>query len=271
MKHISHMFWFVPWLQRLGSAFLGRRKVIDLLPSFLFPRGRMIFDRRVGAVRSFKLRKQLADYWAYDHCLAVSALDMDKFPQGRNIWVHYKGMLAQGKVPVILDCGANIGFSTYWLAVEFPEALVIAIEPDAENAKLALHNTKYCQNVNLIQAADASEDCRITLTNMDMGADAFRTVMDRNGALQGYSIASLVKMADGELENLVLAKIDIEGFENELFAANTDWVDGLQALVIETHDWMLPRQAISNNLLRVISRKPRHFVIHGEHIASFRL
>jgi FkbM family methyltransferase len=271
MKHISHVVWFVRWLQRFGSALLRRRKVIDLFPSFLLPGSRMLFDRRIGAVRSFELRKQLADYWAYDHCLAVCALDMDKFPQGYDVRVRYEGMLAQGKVPVILDCGANIGFSTYWLAVEFPEALVIAVEPDTENAKLAARNTKCLQNVKLIQAAVTSEDCRITLTNTDMGSDAFQTVSDINGALPGYSIASLVKLAGGELENLLLAKIDIEGFENELFAANTEWVDSVQALVVETHDWMLPGQAGANNLLQVISRKPRDFVVHGEHIVSFLL
>jgi FkbM family methyltransferase len=250
---------------------MRRRKAIDLGPSFLMPHSRLLFDRRVGGVRRFELRKQLADYWAYDHCLAVSALDMDKFPQGRDLRSCYEGLLAQGKVPVVLDCGANIGFSTYWLAVEFPEAIVVGVEPDAENARLAAWNTRYCQNVKLVQAAVAPEDCRISLTNTEMGADAFRTVSDSNGALPGYSIASLIKMAGGEQENLLLAKIDIEGFENELFASNTDWVDDIQALVVETHDWMLPGQAGANNLLRVISRKPRDFVIHGEHIVSFRL
>ena len=271
MKHVSHLVWFARWLQRLGSALLRRRKVIDLLPSFLSPDTRWLFDLRVRAFRSFELRKQLADYWAYDHCLAVSTLDMDKFPQGRDVRVCYEGMLAQGKVPGVLDCGANIGFSSYWLAVEFPEALVVAVEPDAENAKLAARNTRYCQNVKLVQAAVASEDCRVTLANLDMGADAFRTVLDTNGALVGYSVASLVQMAGGDLENLLLAKIDIEGFENQLFAANTDWVDHVQALIVETHDWMLPGQAGANNLLRAISQKPRDFVIHGEHIISFRL
>jgi FkbM family methyltransferase len=271
MKYVSHVVWFVRWLQRLSSALIRRRKTIDLLPSFLSPLSRRLYDRRVRAIRSFELRKQLADYWAYDHCLSVSALDMDKFPQGRDIRYRYEEMLAQGKVPVVLDCGANIGFSTYWLAVEFPEALVIAVEPDAENVKLAARNTRYCTNVKLVQAAVAAEDCRITLTNMDMGADAFRTVSDSNGALLGYSIASLVKMSGGEQENLLLAKIDIEGFENELFAKNTGWVDDLQALVVEPHDWMIPGQAGANNLLHVISRTPRDFVIHGEHIVSFRL
>jgi FkbM family methyltransferase len=271
MKHVSHLVWFVRWLQRLGSALLRRRKVIDLCPSFLLPRGRILYDRRVGAFRHFELRKQLADYWAYDHCLAVSALDLGNFPQWKNLCARYEKMLAEGKVPVVLDCGANIGLSAYWFAVELPEALVIAVEPDADNVKLAVRNTKFCTNVKLVQAAVASQDCRLTLTNTHMGADAFRTITDSEGELVGYSIASLVNMAGGELENLLLAKVDIEGFEHELFSANTDWVDHSQALVVETHDWMLPGQAGANNLLQVISRTPRDFVIHGEHIVSFRL
>jgi predicted O-methyltransferase YrrM len=63
---------------------------------------------------------------------------MDKFPQGSEVRACYEEMLARGRVPVVLDCGANIGFSTYWQEVEFPQALVIAVEPDVENAKLAV-------------------------------------------------------------------------------------------------------------------------------------
>lgn len=271
MKHVSHVVWLVRWAQRLGSALLRRRKAIDLVPSVLLPRRRVLFDRRVGAIRTFTLRKQLADYWAYDHCLAISALDLDKFPQGAGVRARYESMLAAGKVPVVLDCGANIGFSTYWMAVEFPEAIVVAVEPDVENARLAALNTRHCPNVRIVQAAVAPVDCRITLTNTDMGADAFRTVSDSNGALHGYSVPSLVAMAGGAKGNLLLAKIDIEGFENELFSRDTEWVDDAQAVIVETHDWMIPGQAGANNLLRAISCRPRDFVVHGEHIVSFRL
>lgn len=174
-------------------------------------------------------------------------------------------------MPVVLDCGANIGLSAYWFAVELPEELVIGIELDADNVKLAVRNTKFCTNVKIVQAGVASQDCRLTLTNTHMGADALRTITDSEGELVGYSIGSLVNMAGGEVENILVAKVDIEGFEHELFSANTDWVNYSQALVVETHDWMLPGQAGANNLLRVISRTPRDFVIHGAHIVSFRL
>ena len=65
-----------------------------------------------------------------------------------------------------------------------------------------------------------------------------------------------------------IVKIDIEGFEKDLFSANTEWVERFKLLIIETHDWMFPTQANSNNFLKVISKHNRDFVHKGENIFS---
>lgn len=250
---------------------MRRRKVVDLLPSLLVPRRRVFFDRRIGHLRGVRVRKQLSDYWAYDQCLALNAFDLDRFPQGKRLRERYEEMLANGRTPLILDCGANIGLSTYWLAVEFPRATVIAVEPDIENARLAEHNTRFCKNVRIVRGAVASVDCRLSLTNTDQGSDAIRTVPDEVGEVQGHSVASLLAIAGGGPHDLLLAKIDIEGFESELFSTNTEWVDEAGAIIVETHDWMLPGQSTATNLLRALSREPRDFLVDGEHVLSFRL
>ncbi len=36
-----------------------------------------------------------------------------------------------------------------------------------------------------------------------------------------------------------IVKVDIEGGEADLFAANTEWVDAVPVIIIELHDWML--------------------------------
>ncbi len=271
MKKISHFIWFVRWLQRLGSAILRRRKVIDLLPSLIVPKRRLLFDRRIKRLCTFNLRKQLSDYWAYDQCLALTALDLDRFPQGRMLRERYEGMLAEGRTPLILDCGANIGFNTYWLAVEFPRALVLAVEPDSDNVRLAERNTRSCSNVRIVHGAVAAVDCRLSLTNADQGSDAFRTIPNDEGDVCGHSVATLLRMFDGRACDLLIAKIDIEGFERELFSSHTEWVDEAWAIIVETHDWMLPGQATATNLLRALSRERRDFLVDGEHVLSFRL
>jgi FkbM family methyltransferase len=271
MKKLSHFIWCCRWLQRLFSAVLRRRDVIDLFPSVFVPRMSVLYDSRLRKIRTFKLRLQLSDYWAYDQCLAISALDLDPYPQGAKLRTTYNNMLIKGWKPVILDCGANIGFSAYWLGVEFPQATIIAVEPDEANVRLAEHNTRHCSNVKILHGAVASKNGRLKLTNTEQGSDAFRTVPDNEGEIKGYSIATLVGMAGGNSDCLLLAKIDIEGFENELFSSNIDWVHDAHALIVEPHDWMIPGQATANNLLQAISAQPRDFLVSGEHVMSFRI
>lgn len=271
MKKLHHSIWLARWIQRLCSALLRGHKVIDLVPSFLSPRQRYLFDRRVGRVHRILLRKTLSDYWSYDQCLAIPALDLDRFPQGERLRQCYEEMLAEGRTPVILDCGANIGCSAYWLGTEFPRAQVVAVEPDSSNVELAQINTRACTNVRIVHGAVASTDCMLSLSNTEQGSDAFRTELSPSGSVRGYSIEALMKLVGAGPADLLLAKIDIEGFEHELFSRNTEWVEKAGAIIVETHDWMLPGQATATHLLRALSRVPRDFLVDGEHVLSFRI
>jgi FkbM family methyltransferase len=271
MNRISHLVWFVRWLQRLGSALMRGLSVVDLVPSFLSPCRRYLYDRRVGMVRSFRLRRELADYWSYDQTLASSGLDLGRWQQGARLKNRCSEMVSAGRRPIVLDCGANIGCSTYWLATEFPQATVLAIEPDATNASLAEHNTRNCPNVRVLRAAVAATDCRLRITNEGANADSFRTVAADEGEIQGYSIASLLAKAGATPADLLLAKIDIEGFEQDLFSANTEWIAECGAIIVETHDWMLTGQASAMPLLRCLGALRRDFLVSGEHVMSFRI
>lgn len=271
MKRISHLIWFVRWIQRLGSALMRGMLVIDLVPSFLSPRHRYLYDRRVGHVRSFRLRRELSDYWSYDQTLASSGLDLRRWEQGVRLKQRCAEMVASGRKPVVLDCGANIGGSTYWLATEFPLATVLAVEPDVGNAAIAKHNTRHCPNVRVLLAAVAAHDCRLSIANAGANADSFRTMAADEGEIQGYSIATLLAQAGATPADLLLAKIDIEGFEQDLFATNTEWVAECGAIIIETHDWMLAGQATAVPLLRCLGALHRDFLVSGEHVMSFRI
>ena len=68
-----------------------------------------------------------------------------------------------------------------------------------------------------------------------------------------------------------MAKIDIEGFEQDLFSANTEWVAECGAIIVETHDWMLAGQASAVPLLRCLGALRRDFLVSGEHVMSFRI
>lgn len=50
------------------------------------------------------------------------------------------------------------------------------------------------------------------------------------------------------------------------FASNTEWKTPV--VVIELHDWLLPKQGSSEAFLQCISRQSRDFVFRGDNVFS---
>src|ERR1700730_14900976 len=49
-------------------------------------------------------------------------------------------LLQTDKVRVIIDCGANIGITSLFLAARYPDAMIISVEPHPENFALLKSN-----------------------------------------------------------------------------------------------------------------------------------
>ena len=54
---------------------------------------------------------------------------------------------------LIIDGGANVGYASVYFANKYPNAQIIAIEPDPENCALFYKNCAAYPNVELIQGA----------------------------------------------------------------------------------------------------------------------
>jgi hypothetical protein len=66
-------------------------------------------------------------------------------------------------------------------------------------------------------------------------------------------------------------KIDIEGFENDLFASNTDWLARCYMVAIEPHDWMLPGKMTSRTFQQAMARYPFELFLRGENLLYVRV
>ena len=67
-----------------------------------------------------------------------------------------------------------------------------------------------------------------------------------------------------------IVKIDIEGFEDELFSKNTEWMKEFYLITLEIHDWMLPGKAISKNFFREHSKESRDCYLRGDMVFSIK-
>lgn len=182
-------------------------------------------------------------------------------------WDEILTLYARIDRPLILDLGANIGLATLYFAKNWPKAHIVAVEPDGANFQVMHANLDGLPNVKLVNAAAASEDGAVEIINPDDSAWALRTAkVDSIGprSIPALSVKHLTDLVPDATP--FIAKIDIEGFEDDLFSQNIEWVKAFPIIIIELHDWMLPRQATSNNFLRAIANERRDFLTVGENV-----
>ena len=88
---------------------------------------------------------------------------------------------------------------------------------------------------------------------------------------QGVAILTIDQAAatvpNGEL---FLVKVDIEGFESDLFASNLDWLDRVSAVFVEPHDWMLPARKTSRTFQRAFAARDFDLLMIGENLLFVR-
>jgi FkbM family methyltransferase len=149
---------------------------------------------------------------------------------------------------VIIDAGANVGFSAVLFANKFPLAKIVAIEPDDSNFQLLKLNTSFYPNIININAA--LWGCNSLLKVLNIGRHwgvkvgeldydskekvcAFMNQKDK--LIKTVTIEDILKKYN--FKNIDILKMDIEGAEKNVFELNTtDWIDKVNLFIIEFHE-----------------------------------
>lgn len=256
----AHAEWLIASIK-----FFGKERFLALTPP-LFKR-QFVWDRKVNRLISFEIRDYV-DWFTSTQIFSQHDYDLSRFARTPDFTALYDGILRAGRTPLILDCGGNIGLAARYFAATWPQAKVLTIEPDPANAKLAVRNT-IGTRVEVINSAIGSSDGRCAVVDPGQGHhNAYRVVASDSGDTAVISLATLLDRPDLQNCQPFIIKIDIEGFEADLFAGDTRWIDRTPILIIELHDWMLPGTANSSAFLTAIAGKDRDFLHRGENIIS---
>jgi FkbM family methyltransferase len=146
---------------------------------------------------------------------------------------------------VIIDLGANVGYSAAFFLSKYPTATVLAVEPDPDNYAICCRNlAPYGERAKVIQGAVWPERVTLVLDKGTFGdgrdwATRVRTATESarshgDPEINGYDVETLIGLcASPEVD---LLKIDIETSELELFSRNTErWLPHVKNLCIELH------------------------------------
>lgn len=226
------------------------------------------FSLDVHGAGKLTMRSRSSDASVVRQVFRTKEYDLSRFPQSAAIQKRYEAILASGMKPVIIDAGANMGASAVWFSRRFPGAEIIAIEPEPGNAGACRRNIGKLANVRLVEAGLGGAPGAIDVST---GSEdwAFQTKRAEAGGVALVTIPQL--MAEQSNGQLFIVKIDIEGFEADVFAANVGWLDEAFVVIVEPHDWMLPERGTSRPMQIEMAARPFEVLISGENLVYVRM
>jgi FkbM family methyltransferase len=202
--------------------------------------------------RKVHMRKGTSDFKVFKQVMAFGQYN-------------YRGLNGR-PVETIIDLGANIGLSAVYFKTKYPNAQVIAVEPEVHNYDLMVKNISGFKNVHSLCNAIWYEDKDLGIFDAGRGEYGFRVVEPQGnqvGTTAGITISDIVKKYN--LQSIDILKVDIEGAEKELFTYNyKEWLPKVKCIMIELHDGDHP--GCTPAFFRAIADRDFIMFCHGENV-----
>ena len=224
------------------SLLILKNKFFQILPIFYNFKNITKFHEK-GIKEPFFLRMNTADIGTYIRIFIDKEYNFNvKYPP-----------------KVIIDAGANIGLASIYFTNKFPNTKIISLEPEKANFEMLQRNVKSYKNIIPLNAALWCKNEEVELIDAGLGTDGYLTLnqneinniynsnsanesnkdyLHKNYKVPGKTVDKIIE--DFNLENLDILKLDIEGSEKELFENSSSWIDKINSIAIELHDFMKP-------------------------------
>jgi len=189
----------------------------------------------------------------YTDALTFPTMYRDAFIDQANDFIH-----SGNHAPVILDCGSNIGLTVLRFKQLYPDARILAFEPDPLIFECLAKNIKEwgLLNVELHQAAIWIDNDGITF-NADHATGG--RIVDGMRELIEVPTIRLYDLLDAPIDFL---KLDIEGAEHRVLPDCGVRLGNISSFIIEWHFRADEKQNLSAALLTVENAGFRYNIHH---------
>lgn len=149
---------------------------------------------------------------------------------------------AISKPSVVVDAGAYTGLSPVWFAMTYPEAVVLALEPSSANFPMLQKNCSGLPNIRCVKVALWHENTGLILSDPGSGHWGYRVAAGQPSGELPFERVKAKRldtiMREHGLSHIDLLKVDIEGSERQVFQDSQLWIEKVNAIAIECHDWL---------------------------------
>jgi FkbM family methyltransferase len=152
----------------------------------------------------------------------------------------------------IIDLGGNIGLTSIYASIVFPNSEIIIVEPSKSNFDVLTKNceaiTRKYPQTKFIKLNNGvwKKKCKLKISNNNVDSWAIQVKEDENGEIDAISMNDLIL----KMPQIDILKIDIEGSEFEIIneSTNCDWLLNIKVIAIEVH----PKLGNSANIFKSI-------------------
>ena len=172
---------------------------------------------------------------------------------------------AAGIRPVIIDAGANVGYSSLYFAGLFPGVCVLAVEPDPASFEILARHAQANEQIKPIHAALWAHDRGLKLKTSNNSS--WTAQVAEGAGTRSQRIDCL--LASIPNSRPLIIKLDIEGAEREVVASCPEVFAAARCIMVEPHDVMNPGAACLSPLYGVASKTKFDTVVSGENLLLY--
>lgn len=167
--------------------------------------------------------------------------------------------------PYILDCGANIGLSVIFFKKLYPQARIVAFEPDKEIFQVMQDNVKAfgLQDVTLVNKAVWDKTEQLSFFNEGSLAGSLVTDFNTNNNVTVVEAEDLLPYLSEPVDFL---KIDIEGAELVVMQRIAPKLSMVQHLFLEYHSDRDKPQQLQDLLALVSEAGFRYYIKEADNL-----
>ncbi|MCS7029372.1 MAG: FkbM family methyltransferase, partial [Bacteroidia bacterium] len=166
--------------------------------------------------------------------------------------------------PYIIDAGANVGLSVIYFKKLYPNAEIIALEPDNKIFEVLAFNIKSFgfENVQLIQKALWNEETILRFYSEGADGGRIATQTDSGKLIE----VSTCRLRDFLNKKVDLLKMDIEGAEVIVLEDCSDLLHNVERLFVEYHSFVGKEQKLYK-LLEILEKAGFRYQV--QHVGVF--
>jgi FkbM family methyltransferase len=144
-----------------------------------------------------------------------------------------------GAVHTVFDVGANVGATTLYFALHFPQARIFAFEPTPRSYDLLVRNTRMLTQVRTYNFGLADLDQRASLY-LGSGDSVTNSVCSSpHNTVKSVKVkirAARAVLAQEGVDSVDILKVDTEGCEVPILISLADLLPHVGVLFVEYHD-----------------------------------